>query len=250
MKRSAVAVLSSLWLAALSVGCAPELPGEADDSAAREREAWRLSRDLKGYAALRQSFDLDTAHLGLIGMFPASLHVGLRTWNPSRLPDAVWWWNPLDEEGRPTYDWDAFLQAYREAAHALTRHPWLREWRHASRGRLVELHAFGTEIGETAADLDAYVLPVWRDAGLAGRPGYSLLLRRGDREWATLYIGTEEARALVTSVSHPEKSPAHWLDGLDVYYHPRCTPNERSSRYVVVQPTGQGEVHTVRTCQP
>ena len=124
------------------------------------------------------------------------------------------------------------------------------QWRNASPGRRVELHVFGKEIGETRFQLNNFILPLWQEAGFAGQPAYSLLLRRGDSEWAALYIGTEEKRALVAFVSEPETSPSHWLDGLNVYYHPRCRPDDKSSRYVVAEPSGGWELRTVIGCEP
>jgi hypothetical protein len=253
MQMRAAVLFLSFCLPILSVGCAHELSQEQSltqgTRRAEQLKAWQLSQNLKGYAALRESFELDNAILGLINGFPNSLHVDLRTTNLGP-PNAVWWWNPLDEEGNPLYDWDTFLRVHQEASKVLIKHPWILEWRDAGPGRLVELHVFGIGIGETVFKLNTFILPVWREAGFAGQPTYSLLLRRGDKEWATLYLGTEQTRALVTHVSQPEESPAHWLDGLEVYYHPRCKPDDKSSRYVLVQPNGQWEIHAVRACEP
>lgn len=221
----------------------------AAEVAQRHSRAWQECQHLKGYATLRKSFEVEDANLGSINMFPESLHVTLRTTN-SGLLNAAWWWDPLDKEGNPTYDWDAFLQVYAEAAKVVAKHTWLLEWRDASPGRLVELHAFGKGIGEIDSDLTDFILPLWREAGFAGQPAYSLLLRRGNMRWATLYFGIEETRALVASVSEPEDAPAHWLDGLRVFYHPRCKVGEQSSRYVVVQPSGEWELRTVGKCDP
>jgi hypothetical protein len=215
----------------------------------RQRKAWQLSQDLKGYDVLRKSFEVENALLGLINGFPASLHVDLRSTN-SELVNAVWWWNPLDKDGNPTYDWNTFLGVYRDASVVIAKHIWLEKWLDARPGRRVELHLFGKGIGETRFQLNNFILPLWREAGFAGQPAYSLLLRRGDSEWATLYVGTEERRALVASVNEPETSPRHWLDGLNVYFHPRCKPGDKSSHYVVVEPSGRWELREVVGCEP
>lgn len=214
----------------------------------RQRKARQLSQELKGYEALRKSFEVENALLGVINGFPASLHVDLRS-TSSDLVNAVWWWNPLDQDGNPTYDWNTFLTVYRDASTAMAKHIWLEKWRDARPGRRVELHLFGQQIGETRFQLDHFILPLWREAGLGGQPAYSLLLRRGDSEWATIYGGTEERRALVASVNEPETSPSHWLDGLDVYFHPRCKPGDRSARYAVVEPSGQWELREAVGCE-
>jgi hypothetical protein len=224
------------------------LESAENSSSSRQQKAWRLSQALKGYETLRKSFEVENALVGLINGFSASLHVDLRSTN-SDLVNAVWWWNPLDQYGNPTYDWDTFLQVYRDASTVITKHVWLLEWRNASIGRRVELHVFGKGIGKTRFQLDKFILPLWREAGFASQPAYSVLLRRGNSEWATLYIGTEEKRALVASVNEPETSPIHWLDGLNVYFHPRCKPEDKSSRYVVVEPSGTWEVRTVLGCE-
>src|SRR5262245_41374835 len=223
----------------------PALGSEED----RQRKAWQLSRDLKGYDALRKSFEVENVLLGLINGFPASLHVDLRS-TDADLVNAVWWWNPLDKRGNPTYDWNTFLGVYRDASIVISKHIWLEKWKDARPGRRVELHLFGKGIGETRFELDNFILPLWREAGFASQPAHSLLLRRGDSEWATLYVGTEERRALVAYVNRPEPSPSHWLDGLDVYFHPRCKAGDKSSRYVVVEPSGKWEVREVVGCGP
>jgi len=211
--------------------------------------AWRECQALKGYAALRKSFDVDDAMLGCVNGFPESLHVTLRA-TQEGLVNAVWWWDPIDSEGNLTYDWLFFSQVYREASKVIAKQSWLVEWRNTSPGRLVELHAFGGAIGEPDFDMNTFILPLWREAGLQGDPEYSLLLRRSDTAWAKLYVGTKEARGLITSVSEPEGSPAHWLDGLHMYFHPRCKPDDESSRFVVVQPSGEWEQRIVKRCEP
>jgi hypothetical protein len=215
----------------------------------RQRKAWQLSRDLNGYDALRSSFEVEDALLGLISGFPASLHVALRS-TDSNLVNAVWWWNPLDKHGKPTYDWKTFLGVYRDASIVIAKHIWLEKWKDTRPGRRIELRLFGKEIGGTRFELENFILPLWREAGFGGQPAYHLLLRRGDSEWATLYVGTEERRTLVAYVNKPETSPSHWLDGLKVYFHPRCKRGDRSSRYVVVEPSGSWELREVVGCEP
>jgi hypothetical protein len=185
--------------------------------------------------------------VGAINMFPESLYVSLhaRTADPV---NAAWWWDPIDKDGDPQYDWHAFIQLHRAASKVVGRHAWLKQWRVAGPGRSLELHAFGAGIGATPFELQNFVLPVWRDAGMSGRPEYSMLARRGDTEWAQLYFGKDDSRMLVTAVSRPDQSSAHWLDRLDLYFHPKCRPGEASSRYATVAPSGKWKVRTVRQC--
>jgi|SRR5262244_3070328 len=108
----------------------PALGSEED----RQRKAWQLSRDLKGYDRLRKSFEVENVLLGLINGFPASLQVALRS-TDADLVNAVWWWNPLDKRGNPTYHWNTFLGVYRDASIVIAKHTWLEKWKDAGPGR-------------------------------------------------------------------------------------------------------------------
>jgi hypothetical protein len=101
---AAACTILALWLAMpfAPLGSAQEhdrdLSLARESWRARKQKAWQLSQDLKGYDALRKSFEVEDALLGLINGFPNSLHVALRTTN-SGLLNAVWWWNPLNKSG-------------------------------------------------------------------------------------------------------------------------------------------------------
>ena len=226
----------------------PRVSDVLEQSRQVRRSSWQLCRRLNGYEALSQSFEIEGARVGSFSLFPDSLFVRLRTTN-SGLINAVWWWNPM-HDGQPTNDWMDLLWLHRKASKAIANHTWLAEWRNASPGRLVELHAFSESVGETEFDLENFVMPVWLQAGFAGEPSYVVLARRGDTSWAKIYFGVDDSRALVTGVSEPDAETGHWLDGLEVYFHPRCEPDEDSERYVVVEPSGDWEIRTFAGCEP
>jgi hypothetical protein len=250
MNFRGVALAAAFLSSAMSVAGEPPQAQEAlsDELERESREAWQLCQNLGGYESLRKSFEIERAMVGSINQFPESLHVDLRTTNRG-LINAVWWWDPL-RNGEPLYDWTSLEALYQRASKVIATHTWLAEWRNTSPGRLVELHAFGEGVGATEFDLQHFVLPVWQQAGFPGEPTFAVLARRDDDSWAQLYFSDQDPRALVTSVSEPDAKAGHWLDGLEVYFHPRCKPDEDSERYVVVGPAGNWEIREFAGCEP
>jgi hypothetical protein len=218
-------------------------PYEIDRFLDAER-AWALCRSVDGYQNIRESFEIESATVGCVNLLPDSLHVSLRTTSQGPV-NGVWWWNPLDENGQPKLNWNDLVRFHAVANQVLSKHPWLAEWRENLFGRTVELHALGDNIAATENELKLFVIPLWRDAGLAGDPKFSVLARRGDSEWVQIYFGTEERRALITTASHPDWKAAHWLDRLDVHFHPKG-----DRRYVVVEPSGKREVRSFQAHMP
>jgi hypothetical protein len=153
----------------------------------------------------------------------------------------------VDEDGKPQFDWNDLLNIHASASAIVSKHKWLAEWREVSFGRQVELLALGEGIAETENEHNLFVLPLWRHAGLTGAPQLSVHARRLDESgWgaATIYFGMKEPRALINRVIHPDWKSKHWLDRLEVHFHPTGKPGDSSSRYVVVDPTGEWELRT------
>jgi hypothetical protein len=222
---------------------------DPDDTLLDSERARVLCQRLEGYRTFRESFDIESAIIGCVNLLPDSLKVSVRTTNRG-IVNGVWWWNPLDKNGEPKFNWNDLIRIHADANAVLAKHTWLAEWREVSFGREVELHAFGEHVAETESHLKVFVLPLWRDAGLSGDPGFSVLARRGDTEWAQIYFGKQEARALITAVNQPDRKAKHWLDRLDVYFHPTGKPEDRSSCYAVVEPAGKWQVRTFRPTEP
>lgn len=210
--------------------------------------AWQLCQRLDGYETLRNSFSIEQVIVGNVNSFPESLHVSLGTTQRGPI-NGVWWWNPLDNDRQPRHSWHDFLKVHAAANDVLSKHTWLAEWREASPGRKVELHVFGDRMGISAGDLKRDVLPAWRHAGLAGEPGFRILLRRSSSEWSIIYFGKDEKRALIT-VNRADWKPTHWLDSLDIYFFAHAKPTEKSARYVIVEPDGKWQVQTYQVPQP
>jgi len=209
-------------------------PGDIRE-ALDSKHAWALCRRLDGYKELRKSFEVEDAIIGCVNFLPDSLKVSVRTTNRG-LINGVWWWNPLDEFGEPNFDWKDLIKIHATATGIISKHTWLAEWRESSFGRLVELHAYGYGIAETDDDL-RIVHRLWHQAGLTGHPACKVLARRGDTAWAEIYFGNEEPAALIAAVSEPDWKGEHWLDRLEKL-------GAASSRYVVVDPTGNWGLHT------
>jgi hypothetical protein len=217
-----------------------------------EREAAKLYPELAGYDSFKAEFAFDNPpFVGGVNMFPLSIYAHIHTKQP-RLIDALWWWDPLDKSGKPKTDWNQFRAAYEDASRHLRAHSsWLTEWKRAEHGRKVELHLFGTEIGESEFAMKESVLPDWKAADFKGRPAYSVLLRRPDDSWIHVLFGRDEPRALVTdSFVRPRNGRTpHWLDTFNVMFDPKGRRGEMDT-YVVVSPSGEHELKTYAYARP
>lgn len=187
---------------------------------------------LKGYTALQREFRVQEVMLGDINLLPYSLFADLRAVRP-RLVDAARWFDPI-EKGRPRYSWSDFLTVHGDVEQVASRHTWLADWKQAGAGRTIESHIFGIRPWEEL-DLAHLVTPAWKHAGLKGTPGLELLLRRGDRTWAELYLSKDDPAGLIVSAKPTTaENPSHWLDRLTISYHPTQTVPD----YVIVTPKG------------
>ena len=110
------------------------------------------------------------------------------------------------------------------------------------------MHAFG--LRPESDDLARAVLPIWREAGFHGTPRYEVLARRADASWVRLFFDDRDPRVLVSYSMEPPADPPHWLDTLDVAFHPRCAKGQPSARYAVIEPDGRWTVHEIATCEP
>jgi hypothetical protein len=215
---------------------------EAERISNDSRDALTICRSLPDYQSLHNSFEIEDATLGFINFLPESLFVRLRSTKP-RTIDAAWWWNPLSDK-KPSLAWQDFLTAFAKAEHAMAKHPWLGKLKSLPGERSLELHLLGMQIGEPKSDLDTFVLPPWRHAGMAGRPAYCLLARRGEHSWIEFLFSDEDDRAFVCSTQNSAPDSQSELDRLDVFWHPRGKRGESSSRYAMVDREGHVQVQT------
>lgn len=228
----------------------PGLPGVTVtvEPGSVEPEAMRKCQALTGYADLQKEFVFEQARQGSINRIDESLFAMLRTGTGKTL-NAAWWFNPIID-GKPRYDWHDFMKLFHHVDTRLSRHAWLAGWRAVSPDRLLELHAFGRE-PETQSDWIAFqILPIWREAGFVGQPEYEVLARLADTSWFQLILNDKDPRLLVSYSMDPPTKPLHWLDGLDVEFHPKCEPGTPSAKYAVVEPNGQFQVREYGKCAP
>jgi hypothetical protein len=144
------------------------------------------------------------------------------------------------KDDRPQYDWNTFLRVHGEVERIAAQHTWLQEWKKAGTDRSVEAHIVG-ETPYWEEDLDLYVTPAWKHAGLKGKPNYELLLRHNTHESIQVFFGAEDDRALVTATSEFEPGPRrHWLDRIQVSYH----PTQKVPEYVVINRDGTWKRNT------
>jgi hypothetical protein len=211
----------------------------------RDRElatATMACRKLAAYDELQKSFRIESAALGYINSMPKSLFVELRSTSATTI-DATWWWNPLVAEV-PSLTWQDFLGAYAAAELAMSRHPWLTTLKKFDGDRSLELHLLGTGLGVSGDNLDNYILPAWRHAGMSGMPKYRLLVRRGKHSWMELFFSDEDPRAFVRSTSGMDPNPQCELDRLTVSWHPRGKRGETHSQYALIANDGGVQVQT------
>jgi hypothetical protein len=230
-------------------GQAPSsLPGvvsKAEPSKA-DPETMLKCQQLSGFAKLKESFTIERASQGYINRFDESILTVLRT-DRGKILNAAWWFNPI-VRGKPQYDWYVFLDLFGHVDALLVRHTWLAEWINAGGGRLLELHAFGREPESEPDDIKSNVLPIWREAGFVGKPEYEVLARLGDTSWIEMFFNDKDERLLLNYSMDLSATPVHWLDALDVQFHPKCKKGERSSRYAIVDPTGHWQVREYGKC--
>ncbi len=100
------------------------------------------------------------------------------------------------------------------------------------------------QIGKPKSDLDTFVLPPWRHAGMAGRPTYCLLARRGEHSWIEFLFSDEDDRAFVRCTQISDPDPQGELDRLNVFWHPRGKRGESYSQYALVDHEGHVQVQT------
>ena len=207
-----------------------------------------MSRDLPGYSSLLETFEIEEVTVSSVNRPERVLFVRLRAKEKTGL-NAAWWWNPLDGDV-PRYTWTDFLDCFQRASEVVSSRPWFEGWLDIGPDRRLELHAFGCAPASGETELAYWVRPRWQDAGYSGRPEYEFVARRSPREWVTLYLGDSEGSALVGSTIGPDPDASHWLDRLDLNFHPRCEENDRTSTFATISSTGELQMRRLSHCEP
>jgi hypothetical protein len=183
-----------------------------------------LCESLAGFDRAKVLFIVESTEIGNISPAPRSLFMHLKANSPNPV-DAARWWNPI-VENRPTCNWNDFLALHEACTNAAVAHVWLSEWKATAPTREISLDAVGTT-GFADSNMTFEVRPTWEGLGLAGRPEFELhLYTSGWR--ATVYLGTEDPRALI--MRSKLGSGAHWLDQLDIDA-PWCLVVDRQGKY-------------------
>jgi len=243
-RRSAVTLsVLAILLAACASSPVDKRPSPEVEFDAMRARAIILARELPGYQRLRDQFEIEDGYATAEAGAHNVLFLRLRMTTDGGL-NAAWWSNPLPH-GVPQYTWLDFLSCFARVNDLVGKHPWLSAWFHAGPGRLLELHACGCAL-EPCDDTPVYSdRCLWSQAGLSGEPTYEILARRGDEEWAKLYLSPSEDKILVVGTWKPDPHGPHWLDQLDVSFPALCDANPNATRYVTVLPDG---THTSQRC--
>lgn len=170
---------------------------------------------LAGYREAVGRFRIEKVQTGSINSQPDSLFAQMSARIPSAI-DGAWWWSPL-VDGKPASTWTEFLRVYDAASSAVVSHPWLLQWKASAPDRTIDAHVVGG-LGYSETNVDLFVLPPWKDAGLAGTPEFQILLRRKGEWCGTVWLSSLDPAALILSADPYGK--AHWFDELDVGFHP------------------------------
>jgi hypothetical protein len=148
--------------------------------------------------------------------------------------DAIRWHLRVDH-GVPQETWQSLFALHAHSADLIAKQKWLLEWRAADTHRIIEPQ-FVDGKGITRDHPEFFVEPAWRHAKFAGKPEFEILLRRNGTSCCTLYLSSQESRALLLNAkplddAHGEQG--HWLDRQDVSFHPK------SPSYIVVTANGE-----------
>ena len=166
----------------------------------------RLATSLPGAELAMKRLRIEHASVGAVNMAPESLFLQLVS-AEQRLVDQAWWYNTLVDQ-KPGTDWHGFLTVFDAAENTAKSQAWLVDWKNGAPNRHVELWALGGS-GHALAGVEKELdMVAWKHAEFPGEPGYQLVLREGD----------------ITSVRKQgarPSTPPHWVDGLDLFYHPR-----------------------------
>jgi hypothetical protein len=237
-------LMTSVFLAAVQP-TTRDGPAPPDEGTSK---GWKLCKELPGYARLRERFEIEDSTLGYVNRADLSLFVRLRSIGEGGL-NAAWWWDPI-ADGSPRYSWTDFLDCFDRANEVIKRHSWLKEWIETGPARTLDLHAFGCTTGSVEFDLNHFVRPLWHDAVLSGEPTFEVLARRGNASWAKIFLNSNEPRALIEYTMGADPKAMHWLDRLEVEFHPRCQTEGKNARYATVSPNGELEMRRFSACEP
>jgi hypothetical protein len=208
----------------------------------------RAYKAMKGYEAASEVFRVKEVRSGCINMVGLSIHLDLEVIEP-KLINRIWWWVPL-QDGKTQYDWLGLIDLLEQAERHAGQNDWVRRWRAGADDHTFELHVVGYR-GYAKEDIDKWVLPPWRDAGLRGVPQYEFCLRDEGhpakltllgREWGrteylgTCYLGDEDARMLVTFVTADN---APWPGVRSLCFHPQAPS------YAIVNADGSVEMRRI-----
>ncbi len=177
----------------------------------------RLYTALHGFADAAPRWSVMRATCGSFAAHRGEmLCLDLRASQP-RVVDTVRWYVPV-VESRLTSDWSDLLAAVERAERAVEARSWLAEWKSAGGERAIELRLVDAH-ALYEHDPAMFVQPASELAGFEGEPEFEFLLRREGLWTATVFLAGHDARGLIVA-ANPRAGP-HWLDELDVHFHPQ-----------------------------
>jgi hypothetical protein len=223
----------------LSSGCA-EMPTYPDGI-----RAWQLSRSLNSYDWMQTEFIFTRRRTFQQALdAPEYLVLQLRE-KHENLIDSIDWSNPLDQNGRPHYDWNVVRREFQAASEKLVHYSWLQEWKAAAKGRHIELHLVGGRSGEVLQFMEQWASGPWRAARLRGKPAYYIELvgEQSNYRQFLVFGKSEEHAILYYSTTQGDYPKRHWLDRIFVRSSSQFRDNKLSSDYAVIKQSGKWRRH-------
>ena len=181
-------------------------------------EGQRIVEAASGYEQALRDFEI---HANGVGCWDAAgCSVNLIDLVPRKAEgiDALRWYMRVGG-GVAKNSWLAPRDLYRHSLVLSRSTPGIYEWKAAAPGRTVEVW-FNGDLGYAEEQMDFFVGTAWRHAGFVGQPELQVVLRRRGTACCELYLSSREPGALIVSAHSEGGAQPHWLDGLDVFYHP------------------------------
>jgi hypothetical protein len=190
-------------------------------------------REIRGFDAIPDWYRVESVRAGVRACEESVLaDLIVSTRGPI---DRARWWNPVEDD-KPTCTWNDFIALLDDAVEVVGRNPWIESWRRSGPDRHVRWMAVGRGGSESIDRAAPEVQIAWADSGLRGRASVEVRLERGEAVAAIVYLSHADAGSIVTDAR--PGAAEHWLDALDVSFHPRAPT------YVCVDASGGWNVRT------
>lgn len=198
------------------------------------KNALEFAKLLPGHESLGSKYDFEDSFSGSMAFHPDSLVLQIKAKKP-QLISSVHWWNHY-KNCAPTADWSHLSGMVGTCEQMVNKQSWLVAWKNSSDKNSLRCNIDGFKLYDES-NLNEYVVPAWRHAGMKGYPEVGIILLRGKETCGKVFLSKTESRALILEAKSAKGT--HWFDKLNVDFHPK------DPHYIIVQPTGKFERHMI-----